>query len=81
MTQRLDVRVAWSLRLIALTITLVFLHFSFKKDGYLGLIGISFSVVLGVLWSYPIRQGEKLAIENMRKHGLEPDRDEAPPSV
>jgi len=81
MKQRFDVRVVWGLRLIALTIPLALSYFSYKRGGYRGLVGTLFSVVLGVLLSYPNRQGRKLAIENMRKHGLEPDRDEAPPSV
>jgi hypothetical protein len=33
------------------------------------------------LWMYSHTQGKKLAIENMKKYGLNPDRDEAPPSV
>jgi hypothetical protein len=81
MTQRSRTRIVWQgIRLIALAVTLVLAYRAYQADRYIGLIGMLCSVVLGVLMSYPARQGEKLAIENMKKYGLEPDRDEATPS-
>ena len=76
MAQRSTTRaVFWGLRFIVLAFLLVLAYRAFKAQGYVGLIGILFSVVLGLLWSYPSRQGEKLAAENMKKAGLQPDRD------
>jgi hypothetical protein len=72
--------VFWGIRVIALSVTLVLACRAYKSDRYIGLAGISCAVVLGALTSYPMRQGEKLAAENMRRYGLNPDRDEAQPA-
>ena len=68
------------IRLIALAVVLVLAYRSYRTESYLGLVATASAAVLGLLWSYPNRQGEKLAAENMRKYGLNPDRDEATPS-
>jgi hypothetical protein len=81
MAQRSKTRIVfWGFRLIALTVTSVLAYRAFKAEGYIGLTGILFSVVLGSLLSYPRRQGEKLAAENMKKAGLQLDREEALPA-
>lgn len=77
MAQRSKSRfVWWGIRLIALTVTVVLAYRAYEADSYRGLIGLLVAVGLGALMSYSNRQGEKLAIENMKKYGLEPDRDE-----
>ncbi len=70
----------WGIRFIFLAGTSVLAYRAYKAEGYLGLVSTLFSIVLGLLWPYPNRQGRKLAAENMKKYGLEPDRDEAQPA-
>jgi hypothetical protein len=52
----------------------------YRQEGVLGIVGdlAMYAVFAGL--TYSSFQGNKLAEENIRKAGLTPDRDEAPPA-
>ena len=66
------------IRVVCSLIFLAFVFRDFQIHGWRGVfadMGLSVTVI-GL--NYANRQGSKLAAENMRKAGLNPDRDEAP---
>ena len=60
---------------------LAFVIRNFQTQGWRGVIEDMALVVTVFCFTYADRQGKRLAAENMRKAGLNPDRDEAPKNV
>ena len=64
-------------RIVCVLVWLVLVTRIFQSEGWRGVLGSVAMVITTMCLVYAGRQGEKLAADNMRKVGLNPDRDEA----
>ena len=73
-------RVLLGIRIVCAVAFLAITYYDYRQEGVIGIIGniAMYTVFAGL--SYSKFQGNKLAVENMKKYGLEPDRDEAQPA-
>jgi hypothetical protein len=74
-------RVLLGIRIVCIPAVLWVTYYDYRREGFIGIVGnLAMYAVIAAL-SYSKFQGKTLAEENMTKYGLEPDRDEAPPSA
>jgi hypothetical protein len=68
------------IRIVCGLLFLALVFHDFQLQAWRRIVGDLGLVTIGVCIAYVNRQGRELAVENMRKAGLNPDRDEAQPA-
>jgi hypothetical protein len=68
------------LRFVLAVVSVVLVYKMYRHDGYKEALLLGLICLVGPFLPSGLEQGAKLADANMRKHGLNPDREEAQPA-